>query len=306
MPENLQPLEMQKEALAEKLKLKDQWQEQVKALNETGVLELLAEAQDIGIVDLRGRECPVPQVVDILANITPENLELLEQKAEQGFTKLLLVPIGLPLNILTERYKQTLLQHDTEGTLLSTDGTKLELNREDPLYIWEDYHQADIEGKLVYFPTQFTKENHQGQTKDEFINQQGAWQVLLIEDLPDLPGEGQGQVIGERKQLEANQTSTQYLKKMQEDPQYQSEQGFTPEAWLTLAITELQTKKRQIDNYHGQGKASFLTGAWFPASGLVPHGCFYRVVCQAYLDGRSPDVHYSDFSCRSSAEIKRP
>ena len=311
MPETLQPFEVSREALAEKLKLKDQWTEQVKALNETGVLEILPESQDIGIVDLRGRECPIPKYEEILAEITAENLELLQEKAEQGFNRLLLVPLGLPLNILTERYQRELLKHHREGTLLDTSGNKLDLDPDDPFYVWhEGYDNADINGNLVYFPQQFTQENHGGQTKDQLLKRGDAWQILLLEDLPDLPAKGGGTEKSGRKQLEASQSSEQYLKKMQEEPPYQGEQGLTPEAWLTYAISQLHQKNIQIDDYDesrgGKGKASFLIGSWFPTSEDVPRGVFSRGNRQACLYGNYPHNSYSNSSCRSSVKIQKP
>lgn len=48
--EGLQPFELQREALAERLHLRDQWEAEVKALNETGVLEILPKCQDIGVI----------------------------------------------------------------------------------------------------------------------------------------------------------------------------------------------------------------------------------------------------------------
>jgi hypothetical protein len=302
MPEQLSPFEQQREALVERLQLREQYEQQIKTLNETGVLEILPNSQEIGIVDIKARECPIPKFEEILARIIPENLVLLERKAEQGFTKLLLVPIGLPLNILTERYKAELLKHDKEGTLLGTDGAKLELDREDPLFIGEMYQNADISGELVYEPREFTK-NHQGKTKEELIVEKGAWQVTLTEDLPDLPAEGKGQTIAGRKQFEAYKSSEQYLQAMQTDRQYQGEKGFDPESWLTLAITTLHTKNIQIDDWQGQGKVCFLTASYFRSSGDVPHAYWYRDDVRAHLHRNSPSLQPSDRSARSLVEI---
>jgi hypothetical protein len=190
MSEQLSSFEQQREALAEKLKLREQYETQIKTLNETGVLEILPESQELGIIGIDGKGYPIPTYEQVLQRITPEKIELLDKKFEQGFTQLLLVPFGMPLGTLMDRYKRELLKHDDEGTLLSTDGSNLDLDRQDPIYC-ENYQNADITGELVYEPKEFSP-NHQGKTKKELIAEKGAWYVSLIEDLPDLPDKGQG------------------------------------------------------------------------------------------------------------------
>lgn len=262
------------ELFCERLKLKDQWEAQVKALNETGVLELLPESQDIGVIGIDGKEYPIPTYQDILARITPEKLEFLAKKMEQGFSKLQLIPMAMPLDILIDRYKRELIKHSKAGTLLSTDGIKLDLDLDNPIYVWEEYKKADIEGKLVYHPERFDRENHGGSTKQELIDQGNVWEIRLIEDTIDIPAQGQGQTLGGRKQLEANQSSNKYLRLTQEDPQYQKEQGLTPESWLVKAITRLHLTNQQIDDYQGKGKICYLLGSFFIAESSVPGGCF--------------------------------
>ena len=292
--------------LAEGLNLEEQYKSQFIILNEAGILEILPETQDKGIIGIDGREYPIPTYQEILESITPETLKLIERKVEQGFTKLRLVPLGMPLEVLAERYKRVLLEHHSNGTLLSTDGAKLELNRDDPLYLWEGYKGADAEGKLVYFPKQFDPGNHQGKTKQELIDEREAWQVLLIEDLPDLPAEGQGKTLGSRKQLEANQSPKEYLNLTQSEAAYQGEQGLTPEGWLVCAITELAETNRQIDDWQGQGKYCYNFGAYFPSVSLVPNAYFYRDDCRAHLGRYYPGSARQDRSARSAVKIYKP
>jgi hypothetical protein len=60
---------------------------------------------------------------------------------------------------------------------------------------------------LVYFPQRF-EEAHGGRTKEELLaaDPTAAWQVLLVEGMSDLPREGQGRVIGGRRQIETGRT----------------------------------------------------------------------------------------------------
>ncbi len=301
MTENLQPFEIQREAFAERLNLKEQWESQVKILNEVGILEILPESQELGIIGIDGQEYPVPDFQEIMSRITPEQMEVLEKKNEQGFNKMLITPFGMPLDILISRYKELLLKKDSESTLLATDGSKLDLDRNEPTWVWEGYNGADANGGLVYFPESFTQ-NHEGQTKQEILANSGAFKIEFIEDTPDMPRNEQTQ--GGRIKPTPGKKASQYLEIMQNDENMTNEHGLTPETWLTYAITNLKERNQQIDDWQGQGKGSWLTGAYFPASGFVPCADWDRDARLAYLDGSGPSVSFSGFGCRSSVEIK--
>jgi len=304
------------EALCEKLKIKDQWESQVKILHDAGILEILPQYNDLGIVAIDGQEYPMP-IFDndpnspeyhrpnniFLKLQNPETRKLLETKSEQGFTKMLLVPFGAPLSLLIDRYKRTILKHHENQTLKATNGDTLELDEEKPVYVWEKYEHADENGQLVYHPKQFDKTNHQGKTKEELIQANEAWQVLFLENLPDLSAQGQGQTLNQRKQLEANQTSINYLKTLQTKPEYQFEQGLTPESWLAYALTQLEETGQAIDDWQGQGKFSFLIDSYFPQSGGVPCASWSRDYRQAYLSGSDPGYRGENFGCRPSVMI---
>ncbi len=302
--ESLQPFEIQREALAERLNLREQWESQVKILNETGILEILPEAQELGIIGIDGREHPVPDFQEIMSRISPEQMEVLEKKNEQGFNKMVLVPFAVPLDILIDRYKKLLIEKDAEGSLSSTDGSKLNLDRDQPIYVWDKYTGADASGELVYFPNTFDQQNHGGKTKNTLIQEGKSWQFELLEENINIPAKGQGEILDGRKQLEAGQSPNQYLKELQIDPQYQNEVGLTPEAWLVLAITQLKENHGQIDDYQGQGKINFLTGAYFPGSDSVPRARWSRDGRRAFLDRSVPSGSLSSIGCRSSVEIQ--
>lgn len=275
-------------------------------------MEILPESQDIGVVGIDGKEYPIPKYEDILSRITPEKMEILEKKAKQGFTKLLLVPTAMSLDVLQDRYKRKLIKHSQEGKLLSTDGTPLELNQEEPLFVWEGYKGADIDGKLVYHPIRFDPDDHGGKTKPQLLEEannssdpslNGGWDMLFVEETVDIPAQGEGITIGERKQLEANQTPNEYLKLTQEDPQYTEEQGLTPEAWITQAISYLHQTNQQIDDFDGNGKICYMFGSYFPASSIVPGGNWHRGYRGARLAGVGPGRRDSNFGARSAVKI---
>ena len=294
--------------LVEKLNLPVQYEEQVKMLRGAGILEFLPQKQDMGLIGIDGKEYPIPKYDQILASLdsNSERRELLERKHEQGFEKLLLVPIGMTLEVLIDRYKQQLLEHHQEKKekkLLDTEGNPIDLNPDDPIYIDSPYQKADYQEKLIYYPQRFSEDNHQGKTKQELIDDGRAWEVILVEDLPNLPAEGKGETKGGRRQLEANQSSNDYLKKFQTDPQYKGETGLTLEANLIYALTQLREKNQVIDNYQAKGKVCRLTGAMFLSGAGVPVSFFDRDHRRAFLSWNLADSRYSHYSVRAGVPI---
>ena len=314
MNETLEPFEIRQEALAERLSLKEQWEKRVKSLWDSHVLEILPETKKIGFVDIEGHECPLPSYDEIKKMITPENIEMLETKVSQGFSRLQLTPQTASLDTLITKYKSLLLQKHQDGKLLSTGGDKLPLNPDNPLYVWDQYQGADTKDNpnegVVYYPEQYDKTNHQGQSKRQLIASGMNWNIELIEDLPDLPAEGKGKelnvkrgITSDRTPLEANQTPHKYLQTLQTDPNYQGEKGFTIEDWIIYAISKLEEENIQIDDWQGQGKGCYNLSSYFPAGSIVSFCYFFRVNSQASLSRYNPDFFDGSISARSSVKI---
>lgn len=325
------------EALKEKLNpletllaLKEQYQSQRDILERVGVLERLSSGE-LGIKGIDNQEYPLPSYQEISQSVR-EAKEILKTKAKQGFTKLMLVPFGAKLDDLIAKYKAALLKHFTENKLFYTKKdqadpsealipiTEDQFKKDKPVWVWEQYQEADINNKLVYFPKEYS-ENHQGKTKSEVLTQTNqGWQILLLEDMPNIPKEGEAKEPGGRKQIDNHGTSiraymedpnqttpspTEYLKALQQDPQYQHESGLTPEDWLSYALTHLEETNQVIDDWQGQGKVSYNLGGYFPASGRVPDVYWSRDNRQASLDRRDPgnrDVYYG---VRPAVRVKR-
>ena len=291
--------------LPEKLKLKEQYAGQKDILRNIGVLERLSSGE--GIKGIDNKEYLIPTYEEILQRIEAKE-EILKTKTEQGFTKLLIVPFGMKLDELIEKYSKVILKHHKAGKLLATKENPkdpdepLELDENQPVWKWEGYDNADIEGKLVYFPREFSQ-NHQGKTKKEILKEQGGWNIILIEDLPNIPREGKGKEIKARKQFEANKTPNEYLKTLQTDKQYEHEQGMTPEDQITYAITHLEQTNQVIDDYSGKGSISYQLGAFFTASGNVPNASWDRGVRQAVLSGNDPVGSLPDFGARGVVRV---
>jgi hypothetical protein len=296
------------ERLENLFELKKQYQEQVKALLETQVIEILPESSEkagkgvLGMYDINNQECPIPSYEEILERME-KNAELLEKKREQGFTELLLVPIGTPLSFWVDRTRDLIVKKHRQGKLLGTDGQKLELDENQPVYVDDIYKDADKSGDLVYYPKKFDKANHGGKTKEELIEETGGWQIELIEDLPDLPAENKGKTIKGRKQLEASQSPEQYLEKVQRDKQYGGEALSTPEAQLSYFMQYLQKHDQVIDDWDGQGKGCWNVGAYFKGAGGVPLADWSRSGRQFDLRLSYPGRHYDNRGVRAAVRI---
>ncbi len=298
------------------LKVTKQYESQIKTLDALGLLQILPESGEYGILDISGTERPVPELDDIKQAVL-KNKEFYHQKWEQGFTELEMTPFGLPLSTLVARGRETILKHHKEGRLFQTKKNQadqsealvpLDLDTDQPLFVWEKLNEADELGTMVYDPKQFTGENHGGRTKRDILKEQEAspfpgFLVSFQEKSVNIPRQGKGRTVGGRIQLEANQTPSEYLKKLQTETVYQGESGETPEEWLIRLMTSLTQTGQVIDDYQGHGSLNYLTGAWVPASGVVPSAYWDRGSRRAYLVRDVPRFRSAFFGCRSAVRV---
>ena len=225
-----------------------------------------------------------------------EHPELLA-KMNRGFVRLQPVPIGAPLSGYLTAVEDGLRQYAKEKRLRATDGTVLQLDDNQPMRKWDAYNGADIDGSLVYEPVQLTTEGHGGKTKTQLIAERGPMQVLLTENLRDIPREGKGVTIGGRPQIEAGKTANRYLQMAGKGP-YELESPYALETELAHVLTHLhETGGEVLDDYRS-GSGAYCPGTWLPAHGLVPFVCFFRDVGQLSVVGRGPDRPFSDGGVR--------
>ena len=290
--------------------LAEQYQSQIDILESRAIIyELKPGERELGFKGIDGKEYPVPTQKEI-AELIEKNKELIEKKKEQGFTKLLLVPFGMKIDDLAKKYGELIIEHFKDGNLQNSEGKRIEDLRKQgegdnpindatgssehyPLWKWDQYTNADVDGKLVYYPESFDKNNHHGRNKTEVLKELGGWNIVLIEDMPDIPRQGKGKTVGDRKQLEANSTPKEYLQVLANDKIYQNESGMIPEDQLMYAITYLEENQRIMDDYQGKGSISYQIGAFFPASDVVP-GAYWRRGDRRASMSRSVPGHRGD------------
>ncbi len=284
-----------------------QFNTQTASLREVGLLEpiLSSKSDDVafemceGITGMDGRPYPLPTLEEITKHFSQEKYA---EKISQGFIKLLIVPFAYPLATIQARYAQALLKHHKAGTLRDRDGKKLDLNTEQPLYFDETFDKSDETGDMIYYPTQFDKENHGGFTKQELLTltTPGAlsrspfpgFHILLIKPDLTIPREGSAQTTSGRKDLEAGKSSEEYLHTLQTNPQYRYEQGMTLEDSSVLALTNLHETNIVLDDWQNENEkdsSDSIIGSYHKASNRVGAADWRREHRQAYVGGGDPD-----------------
>jgi hypothetical protein len=293
--------------------VKKQYEEQVAIFHEIGLLEFFPEAEAMGIVGIDGREFPIPEREQIQAYLR-ENKDIFEEKAKQGFTELSMTPFALPLDYFIDLLTKRLLAH--KDNLLATKekpsdpDEKLELNVKEPLWVSDEWPGSDVSGNCKYYPKSFDKENHQGKTKQEVLDEQiekkdlfAGWKVQLNEASKNIPREGKGKTVGGRKQLEADWMPRQYLDILQTDPQYRNEQGKTFEDWIIEFITYLEKTSQVMDDYDGKGSACYLIGSYLDSSGVLGGVRWNRDYQRVGLGSYDPGYQFSYHGLRSAAGL---
>jgi len=207
---------------------------------------------------------------------------------QQGFTRIQLVPVALPIASLTRVYKEQFLRHHREGRLFYPPESPSdppqpilpsEFDEQNPFYVWDTWNTADtdddINKNLKYYPDRFDQSNPGGLTKKELLRQLArtpfsGWTIELLEDTTHIQRQGKGRTKGGRKQLETNLTPIQYKKKLATDPAYNHEDGQIIESYLIHKIHNLHTKNQVTDDYKGHGSVNWLIGNYHPSSGYLP------------------------------------
>lgn len=332
--------------LERRFNLREQYEQQKRFLMDSGLAQLLPSSGEVGILDIDGVERPIPSYESVRERLEADK-ETYLAKAEQGFTRLQLTPFGLPINDFVTRYSVLLKQRKAEGKLLSQTGEPLKLDTDAPVWIVEEFLEQDDPAAgdgIVYNVTQFSTDNHGGQTKRQILADQATssdpwtgWEVDLKESTPIIPRQGANEVIGGRKRWETNQTPIEYLGLLQDakraaanpdamrqelaqflDPaavemkltellSYAGEAGETIEGWFTYALEELHTNNRVIDDWTSAdtGALCFLIGSFYPAVRCVPRGRWDRGNRQANVDGDVPEDRFPYCGSRSRVRVKR-
>ena len=282
---------------------------------------------------------------ETMRKLLRENKELFERKSDQGFTRLIIAPIekiGTKQPDTTEEdgaydgligaWRAALKKHFDEGEFYYTrkDNEKPEspddpltpitdINDQGPLWVWDNYSDADTNGDLVYHPTSLTPANdlsHGGITKEELLEQSEStltpgYTVFVLEDMPNIPRAGEAKTKGkpgnERTQIDTSGSALaqyrdpaqstpspeEYVKALHEeskkaDSPYYEESHLTPEESILYALHHLHEHNQVIDDWErsrgAHGSFAYHLGAYFWKTADVPGSDWNRVFRQANAD----------------------
>lgn len=320
--------ELPESTLEKQLSLKEQYDQQVERLHQLGLIQEQSQSKELGITGIDGKEYLLPSYLEVQERLQAREADL-TRKAEQGFTKLLIVPFGRKLLDLKQIYEEQILRHHLQGKLFGANGDPLDLDTTTPLFFTDHLFAtkplirgrtvaepdktrgADESGELVYLPKTFDKNNHGGAAKRDLIAANRGFDILLLEQDLAIPRAVSTQIIGGRKRLEANKTPNEYLGLFsQGTATYEHESGFTPEDWLTLAIDNLETNNQALDDFQAKdqfGKEftsiSYLIGAFHPAAGKLADGGWGRGAREASLDWSVPHDQDASIGARSAVRV---
>jgi len=273
--------------------LEKEYARTIAALNRTGIMTLLPESKNSGMTGIDGKEYPAP-TQEQLRKVFSRNKELVDRKMRQGFTRLQLTPMAMPIPVLIGRMRESILKHAAEGRIFQTRISPsapfipVRVNREKQVWIWETLRQTVEADGLVYFPREYSSD-HRGRTKLEAIDDGSicpvpGWTVGLVESFPVMPRLGRGKTLGGRRQLEIGSSPSEYLQTLKKEA-YRGETGKTLEDFITMFLTRLETTN-EVSNDVADDNALWCLAQYLeiPYAKVVPTGRWHRSVGRARLD----------------------
>ncbi len=265
----------------------------VAMLKRAGIITILPKSESLGVIGVDGKEYPVPTQEQVLG-IFVHNWKLVEIKVTQGFDRLELTALAVPISVLLDLMKTSIIRHGAEGKIYQTRRASsdplvpVRVNKEKQVWIWETLRQKFDINEVVYFPQEYSN-NHRGQTKLEAIKNNlicavPGWSVGLVESSPIMPAQSQGRVMGGRKQFEIGLSPNEYIKALQEQI-YQGETGKTLEDFIVKFITCLE-ETNEVSNDVDDNNALWCIAQYIkiPYAEIVPTGRWHRPVGRVRLD----------------------
>ncbi|MEK9157436.1 MAG: hypothetical protein AAB448_04920 [Patescibacteria group bacterium] len=299
--------------------LRRQYEAQVVLLSRSGLIQRKEktdpsslEEEPFSMTGIDGKTYPIPSYETIVSRLA-EQRELLRTKADQDFNRLLLVPFGMSLDAMLAKFKAYLLEYKKAYDKAHEKDTPpgvFALEEKEPVWVWNQYNGADVNGSLVYDPLIFDTENHGGKTKIDILSEQNinqdttaGWRVLLLQGgrskwrmstsrgdvstkgFKSIPRPGKGESEGTnipRKDIEAGESPKKYLANLQvtsrdQDSPYYGESGMCPEEWIVMFMAHLEETGKPIDDWgNNTDSIAYLTGAYPIISDDVPSACWDR------------------------------
>ncbi|AGG06695.1 hypothetical protein C1G86_1124 [Dehalococcoides mccartyi] len=285
----------------------------VKALNQANLLAVLPQSRKPGIIGIDGQEYPLPSLEQVL-DLFEINHELISMKIPQGFNRLALTPISMPMSLLINRLETSIIKHAAQKEIYQTRLSDsdpfipVRVNSQKHVWVWETLLQALDTDELVYFPEKYSN-NHRGQTKQEAVTNKSicalpGWSVGLVENIPVIPNTGQGKILAGRKQLETGLSPREYLQILHTQP-YRGETGKTLEDFITKFLVHLETTG-EVSHDIADINAMWCLGQYLKISyaEVVPAGRWHRSIGRLRLDAHRTGNKLCTWNCGGSSEVR--
>ena len=262
----------------------------------------------------------IPTLAEIEQRLESKK-DLLEQKSKQGFTRLLIVPNGLPLTTYIEKLKEATIKaakvRQVQVPDLDSDGKpKIDRQGNTVTKTIDQHYIRDTQGKEAIFNisdlvdtnpvyTDRSKWTSHGVPEDQYTRDSNGFTVHMIEEDLDLPRANANITIGNRKRIEANQTPQQYIDLLKANPPpYQGESGMTTQDMLTLYTQTLHAEKKVMDNYsNGISSGSLATASYNSTNQCVSALLCVTLHGRWFLVERPVDRRYLHISVRVSVRV---
>jgi hypothetical protein len=284
------------------------------ALKISGILKNLPVSKNLGIIGFDSQEYPLPTLHQI-KTIFASNLSLLGRKLPQGFNQLELTSIAMPVPSLIQLLEAAIIKHAAEGNVFQTRHTPsgpltpVRVNKEKHVWVWETLRQVEIEGKFLYFPQEYSQNNHRGLTKLESIHDPRVcaipgWSIGLVENMPVMPRQSQGKTLSGRKQLEVGLSPREYLTLLHTPP-YQGETGKLLEDFLTEFLIQLETTG-EVSYILEDSNCLWCLGQYtkIPYAEVVPTGSWRKGVGRVRLDMHRTGNKLCTKNCGASTVVR--
>lgn len=311
-----------------KEKLKNQYETTIASYRELSFFETLSTGQE-GIKDEQGREYGVPSLQEITKALR-QNKEFFQEKfATMENPRVHITPFALSPRKMAEKYSELVekkfIEEKVEGDVRIPDKDKTKLfgikNKEplelEPLELRKDKENvyfSDQLDDLLYF-SEWKKQGDAvvskgGITKDEAIEQIGGFRVIILEDIPLAPEQGEGKLIEKeikikgknkkvtRKQVEGGKDASEQYHELKE----LGEEGLVLEDYISYALLYLKENDIVLDDDRKTNYYCRLLGN-ITASGNVPRAYWRRDDRQAILGRNVPEFRIEFCGVRPAVRV---
>lgn len=260
----------------------EQYKKQTEILEEIGILQDLPESQRPGVIGINGQEYPLPDLIEISLGLTKEKIEIIKQKAKQGFTKLMMVPFPMRLLDILEAHKKLILEKSQQGLVKSEGGEVINPKPGHEYFVSGEYewHSEDPEKSFIYYfeaiddRGYYYNPKRNRNSKKELLEEGRGWNIVLAQDFHPMIDQN-GLRLDGRLDDKYGTSAEDFLKILKKSPEFRNEVSFAVEDWSMYAMLALAERNLQIDY---DDRVCLAIGGYFQQANVGYHTptCYYQ------------------------------